>query len=71
MNNLCWGTWVAHLAELLTLDFDSDHDFMVCGIEPDAVLCTDSVEPTWDSLSPPLSAPPVLTVFSRVRTQNK
>ena len=44
--------WVGHP----TLDFGSGHDFTVCETEPRVGLCTDSVEPAWDSLSP-LSAP--------------
>ena len=35
-----------------TLGFDSVHEF-----EPRIGLCTDSVEPAWDSLSSSLSAP--------------
>ena len=54
-NNKKLGAWVAHLVELLTLDFGSGHDVMVRGIEPHVGLCTDSVEPAWDSLSLSLS----------------
>ena len=50
-----WGAWVAQSVKHLTLDFGSGHDLAVRGIEPRR-LCTDSTEPTWDSL--PLSAPP-------------
>ena len=48
------GAWVAQLLEHLTLDFGSGHDFMVHETEPHIELCTDSVEPAWDSLSVPL-----------------
>ena len=35
----------------LTLDFGSGHDLTVCEFEPCVGLCTDNVEPAWDSLS--------------------
>ena len=44
-----WGTWVAQSANCPTLGFSSDHDLTVGGFEP-----------AWDSLSPPLSATPLL-----------
>ena len=47
-------TWVAQSVEYLMLDFGSDHDLTVHGIEPCVRFCTDSVEPAWDSLSPSL-----------------
>ena len=59
-NKEYWGAWVAQLVEHPTIDFSSGHDLTVCGIEPHVGLCTDSMEPTWDSLSPSLSAPPLL-----------
>ena len=34
---------------LLTLDFGSGHDLMAGAIEPHIGLCTDPVEPAWDS----------------------
>ena len=40
-----------------TLDLGSGHDLMVHEIESQVVLCTDSIEPAWDSLSPSLSVP--------------
>ena len=46
----------------LTVDFCSGHDLTVCGIEPCVWLCTDHVEPAWDSLSLPLSAPSALSL---------
>ena len=33
----------------------SGHDLMVCEFEPHIRLCTDSIQPAWDSLSPSLS----------------
>ena len=49
-----------------TLDFSSGHDLAVRGIEPHLGLHADSVEPAWDSLSPALSAPPLLSL-SKIR----
>ena len=44
-----------------TLDFSSGHDLTVCEIEPCVGLCTDSMEPVWDSLSPSLCPSPTHT----------
>ena len=60
------GTWGAQLVKHLTLDFGSGQNFRVRGIEPCVGLCTDSVEPAWDSL--PLSPPPLC---AQVCSQNK
>ena len=46
------GTWVAQLVEHLTLDFSSGLDLSVCGFKPHFRLCADTLELTWDSLSP-------------------
>ena len=56
------GTWVAQAVK--RLDFSSGHRLTVVGsgIEPCLGLCTDSTEPAWDSLSPPLSVPPLLSL---------
>ena len=43
------------------LGFDSGPDLTIFGFEPHIGLCADSVEPAWDSLSLPLSAPSLLT----------
>ena len=43
-------------------DFGSGHDLTVPGIEPRFGLSADGVEPSWDSLSPSVSAPPLLTL---------
>ena len=43
---------MAQLVKCPALDFYSDHDFMVCGIQSQVGLCMDSEEPAWDSLSP-------------------
>ena len=51
---------MAQLVEHLTLDFGSGHDLWVREIEPCVQLYADSTEPAWDSLSPSLTAPPLL-----------
>ena len=66
LEGLLSGAWGAQSVECLTLDFGSGCDLMVRGFEPCTVLCTDSVEPAWDSLSPSFSLP-----FSRSLSQNK
>ena len=50
------GLWVAQSVKQLTLGFGSGHDLMFGETEPHVRLCTDSIEPGWDSLSP-LSLP--------------
>ena len=47
------GTWVAQSVEHLTLDLGSGHDLTICKVEPYVRLCTDSMEPAWDSVSSP------------------
>ena len=49
--------WLSRLS--VQLDVGSDHDLTVCGFKPHTGLCTDWAEHTWDSLSPPLSVPPL------------
>ena len=44
-----------------TLDFGLGHDLTVREFKPRAGLCADNIEPAWDSLSPSVSAPPLLT----------
>ena len=39
------------------VDFSSSHDLMICEIEPCIGLCTDSIEPAWDSLCPSPACP--------------
>ena len=54
---------MAQSVEHLTLDFGSSHDLTVPGIKPRVRLWADSAEPAWDSLSPSLSAPPLLMLY--------
>ena len=56
------GTGAAQLLKCLTFGFGSGHDLPVRGIESHVRLCADSAEPAWDSLSPSLSAPPLLSL---------
>ena len=44
---------------------------MVCEIEPCIGLCTDSIEPAWDSLLLSLSAPPPLMLFLSLKINLK
>ena len=46
-----WGTWVAQLVKIPTLDFSSDHDRTLHELEPHIGLHADSTKPAWDSLS--------------------
>ena len=55
-----------------TLDFGSGHDLMVCEIKPRIGLCADCAGPAWDSLSPSLSDPPLLSLsVSQNKQTNK
>ena len=42
---------MAQLVKRLTLGLGSGHDLTVCELEPCVRLCSDSIEPAWDSLS--------------------
>ena len=54
------GTWVAPSVVRPPLDSGSGHD--MAGISSPASGAELSVEPAWDSLSPSLSAPPLLAL---------
>ena len=60
-----WGRLDGHLVKCLTLDFGSGYDLTVRGIEPCVRLCTDNMEPAWDSLSPSLSQPLSLSKINK------
>ena len=53
--------WLSRLS--IRLDLSSGHGLAVHEFKPHVGLCNDSVEPAWDSLSLPLSAPPLLVFF--------
>ena len=56
------GAWVAQSVEHPTLDFGSGHDLTVLVFEPGVRLSADGMEPAWTSLTPSLSAPPLLVL---------
>ena len=56
------GAWVAQLVKRPTLDLSSGHDLLVPKIELHNGLCFDSMESAWDSLSPSLSVPLLLSL---------
>ena len=56
------GAWVAQSVKCPTLDFSSGHNLMVHEFEPHVGFHADGVEPAWDSVSPSLSAPPLLAL---------
>ena len=58
-NEILRGAWLAQSIKHPTLDFGSGQDLTIRELEPHAGLCTDSMEPVWDSLS--LTAPPPFT----------
>ena len=60
--HIFWGTWVAQSVKRLTLDLSQGHDLTAREFEPCIGLCTDGAEPSWDFLSPCLSAPPLLSL---------
>ena len=53
---------MAQSIKCANLDVGSGHDLKVPEIKPRVGLCADSSEPTWDSLSPCLSAPPLFVL---------
>ena len=65
------GTWVAQTVERPTFDFDTGHDLMVREFELHVRLCTDSMDPAWNSLSPSLSAPPLFMLSLSLSQINK
>ena len=74
MKNNFRGAWVTKLVKHLTLDHD--HDLMVPEFKPLIGLCTDSVEPALDYLSPPLCPFPTHSLSLKINapsplTQNK
>ena len=62
---------MAQLLKHLTLDFVSGHDLMVCEFQPRTGLYADRVKLAWDSLPPPLSAPPSLACSLALSKINK
>ena len=63
------GTRVAQLVERPTLGFGSDRDLTTREFKPHPGLSADGEKPAWDSLSPSLSASPLLTLSSLSQKQ--
>ena len=61
MSHSYMGAWVAQTDKHPTLDFNSGHDLTVHEFKPGVRFCADSTESAWDSVSLPLSSPPLLT----------
>ena len=53
----CGATWVAQSVKHPTLDSGSGHDLVVHDFQPHSELCPGSMEPAWDTLSPPSLCP--------------
>ena len=52
---------MARSVKCLPLGFGSGRELTVCEFKPHIGLSADSMEPAWDSLSPSVSALPLLT----------
>ena len=61
-NKQPWGTWVAQLVKHLTLAQVMVSQFVSSSPVSGSVLTGQSLEPTLDSVSPSVSAPPLLTL---------
>ena len=55
-------TWVAQSVECPTPDFIQVRISWFVGLSPTLGSALTAVEPAWNSLSPPLSAPPLLAL---------
>ena len=64
-----WLSWL----NVQLLISSSGHDLTVCGIEPHVGMCTESVEPAWDPLSPsfPASLPCTCAFFLSLSLNTK
>ena len=60
---MTWGAWgAAQSVKRLSLGFSWGRDLTVREVEPLAGLGAENKEPASDPLTPPLSAPPVLSL---------
>ena len=59
------------VAQLVESNFDSGHDLAVREFEPRIRLCAGSLEAASDSVSPSLSAPPLLILCLSLSKVNK
>ena len=63
---------MAQLVKPLPPDLGSGHDLTICKVEPYVRLCTDSMEPAWDSFSPYVSLCPSPTLsLSQINIKKK
>ena len=60
---------MAQLVKCLPLNHSSGHDLAVCEFKPRTRLCTDGLEPAWDSVSPSLG--PSLTCALSLKKKKK
>ena len=61
--------WLSQLS--IQLDFSSGHDLTIHEIETHDALCTDSVDPAWDSLSLCPSPAHVLSLSLKINKLKK
>ena len=71
MNMDSGGAWGAQSVKRPTFDFGSGHDITVRELEPHVGLHAVRVEPAWDSLSLPLSGPPLFVLSLSVNKLKK
>ena len=67
----CWGIWVAQSVEHLTSAQVMISQFVSSSPVSGSVLTAQSLEPALDSVSPSLSAPPLLMLSLRLSLKNK
>ena len=65
------GARVAQSVQHPALDLRSGHDLMVREIEPRVGLCTDGLEPAWDSLLSLSASPQLVQVLSQNKFKKK
>ena len=61
-----WCTYMAHLVKCPALGFGLSHDLKVREFKPCIGLCTDRIEPAWDSLSLPLPSSHACTLSLKI-----
>ena len=68
--NKHWGAWVAQLVKHLTLAQVMISRFGSLSPASGSVLTAQSLEPALDSVSPSLSAPPLLALWPSLKNKN-
>ena len=71
LNIILRGAWVAQSVKHLTLDLSSGYHLTVCEFQLHIRLCVVGMELALDSVSPSLSAPPLLTLSLSLLKINK